>query len=57
MDTHKMTLLFKKIKIKKKSSELEKSRWNSSQYEVSIVSYPSLFLIKTVKTCFVQPTI
>ena len=45
MDTHKMTLFSKTNKEKKKKpSELERSRWNKSEYyEVPTVSYPSLF--------------
>ena len=43
MDNHKMTL-FSKQKKKKKVSELQRSRWNKSQYhEVPTVLYLSLF--------------
>ena len=37
-------------------SELERSRWNKSQYhEVPTVSYPSLFLFRLDGACFFQP--
>ena len=37
-------------------SELERSRWNKSQYhEVPTVSYPSLFLFRLDEACFFQP--
>ena len=54
-DTHKMTLFSKKIK--KKPSELERSRWNKFQYhEVPTVLYLSLaFLFRMDGACFFQP--
>ena len=53
MDTHKMTL-FKKEK--RKTSKLERSKWNKCQYhEVPTVSYPSVFVFRLDRTCFFQP--
>ena len=43
-------------KKKEKPSELERRRWNKSQYhEVPTVSNPSLFLFRVDGACFFQP--
>ena len=52
IDNRKMTLF------SKNSWELERSRWKRPQYyEVSTVTYPSVFPFRDDKTFFFQPTI